>query len=129
RQLVNDGKQVRAIVLDEKNARKSLPESAEVVGISPHDHSVQDACSDASIIFNCFEPHDREWISLSAEITSKVLLSAIQSGGKLVLASHLFRSESDNLTAERDVLDVERTKLGRALVVRFPQIYGPEVRN
>jgi nucleoside-diphosphate-sugar epimerase len=129
RRLAGEGKAVRAIVLKGDRVRSFLPDSVEVTGVSPDGESVRRACGDADVIFNCFEPHGSKWGKVVAEITSKVLLTTIETGARFILASYLFASESDNWAAEQDVLDTHRTKFAKTLIARFPQIYGPGVQN
>ncbi len=106
-----------------------FPDEVEVVGVQPNAESVQETCEDASVIFNCFEPRDGNMGPVVAEMTSKMLLAAIEYGSKFVLASHLFNSTSDNLPAETDAMSTHRSGFAATVVARFPQMYGPSVTN
>ncbi len=81
------------------------------------------------MIFNCFESQDREWARLSADMTSKLLATAIQAGARYVLTSHLFLSETDNQAAEHDALNTHASKLAATVIARLPQMYGPGISN
>ena len=109
--------------------RNFLPSSVDVVGVSTDIDNIQSACRDASMVFNCFEPHGPKTSKVVEELTTKLLLTTIQTGARFILASYLFGSESDNSAAEQDALNTYRNKFGKTVIVRFPQIYGPGVRN
>ncbi len=120
---------VRAVVLD-PSAGSNYPSSVEVVYANALEAwSVAEACKGASVIYNCFEPSPSMRDRVMTEVTSNVLLAAIDSGATLVFASHLLASESDNEKLEGDVLNAHGSKLARTLVARVPQLYGPRVVN
>ncbi len=129
RRLVAEGRRVRALVLNADRAQGLLPPSVSLTEIEPTGSSIQDGCEGAAVIYDLFEPSSLKHKSTAVEAASAVLLAAIQSRAKLVMASHLFRSEDDNKVIERDALATHRSNLARVVIARFPQIYGPEIKN
>lgn len=129
RRLSAEGRQVRALVLSAKRARGLFPESVEMMEIEPKRTSIQDACVDGSVVYDLFEPLSARQTKTCADVASAVLLAAIQSSAHVVIASHTFNSELDNLTMETDALATERSGFAKVVVARLPQIYGPGVRS
>ena len=126
--LARRGDKVRAVVVDEGRGRTLFPEGVDVLGVSPNAESVEKACDQATIIYNCYEPQ-RAGTSAAAEFNSKMLLAAIRQGAKFVLVSYLFNSLRDNHAVEDDCLGAHRSLLAKAMVARVPQLYGPRVEN
>ena len=122
KRLAAEGKAVRALVLNAKRARGLFPQSVSVAEIDPTRTSIQDACEGAQVIYNLFEPANLKQQGTAAEASSAVLLAAIQSHAKVVIASHLFHSEDDNSTMENDALATHRSNFARVVIARFPQI-------
>ncbi len=120
---------MRALVLDSKRANALLPPSVSIAEIEPKAASIQDACAGASMIYDLFEPANEKQKKMMGDVTSSLVLAAIQNDARLVLASHLFRSVEDNSTLERDALAAHKSNFADVVVARLPQLYGPEVTN
>ena len=129
RRLVDEGSRVRALVLNAGRSREVLPDGVEIVEVRLDRMSIQDACSGAGVIYNLFEPTSRRNSGMAADIASAVMLSAIQSGARVVMASYPFRHESDNSSMEQEALSAHQSGLVNVTVARFPQVFGPGVRS
>ena len=127
--LLSQSREVRAVYLDRKAARGSIP-GAQTVLINPSEaFYVTEACRGATVVYDCYEPNYSEWKQSWPKITSNVVLAAIEVGAALVFASHLLNSESENERQEADVLRAHSSKLIRTVVVRIPQLTGVRVIN
>jgi hypothetical protein len=129
RRLAAEGRVVRALVLNADRARGLFPRSVSVAEIDPTRTSIQDGCEGAQVIYNLFEPVNIKQQGTAAEAASAVLLAAIHSRAKVVIASHLFHAANDNRAMENDALETHRSNFARVVVARFPQIYGPDVKS
>jgi len=129
RRLVAEGRSVRALVLNAERAESILPEAVSLVEIEPTRTGIQDGCEGAAVVYDLFEPSNVKQQKVAAETASAVLLAAIRSRAKVVIASHLFLSEKDNKAMEKEAMATHWSNFAQVVVARFPQLYGPEVRS
>jgi len=129
RRLVADGRKVRALVLNAERAEGILPESVSVVEIEPTRTGIQDGCEGAEVIYDLFEPSNVKQQKVASETASAVLLAAIHSRAKVVMASHLFLTEHDNKALEKEAMATHWSNFAKVAVARFPQLFGPEIKS
>jgi len=128
--LLSDSKRVRAVYL-ERQAGGELPiPDAQTVVIDPAEaFNVTEACNGASVVYDCFEPNYSTWKRAWPQVTSNVVLSAIEVSATLVFASHLLNAEAENERQEAEVLRASNSGLVRTVVARMPQFIGMRVMN
>jgi len=129
RRLVDEGRAVRALVLNVERAESILPESVSLVEIEPTRTDIQDGCEGAEVIYDLFEPSNVKQQKVAAETASAVLLAAIHSRAKVVMASHLFLTEKDNRSLEKEAIATHWSNFAKVVVARLPQLFGPEVKS
>lgn len=128
--IVGPSKNVRAVVFGVDGKSAPFPKSVEVVEADPRRRGeLSEACGNAAIIYDCFDPASPAWRGSHVEVRSSTLLAAIETGAEFVYGSHLTRSESDNKRPESDVIAANDSKLTKTVVVRMPQLLGRGVSN
>ncbi len=128
--LARKGEHVRALVLDPGRLSTKFSPSVEIVAANPLDtQSLTEACTEATTIFDCFEPPYSRWAELRPKIASNTLLTAITANATFVLASEVFLSESDNQEMEKDSFEAHSSRLTEVVVARLPQMYGPTITD
>jgi hypothetical protein len=128
--LLSESKKVRAVYLERlPGADVRIPEAQTVIIDPAEAFNVTEACTGASIVYDCYEPNYSTWKRTWPRVTSNVVLSAIEVSATLVFASHLLSSESENERQEAEVLKAHNSGLIRTAVVRLPQFIGVRVLN
>jgi nucleoside-diphosphate-sugar epimerase len=137
---------VRAVARNADRARELLPESVEIVTADATDiATVQAACQDAAVIYNCVYVTAQYWPT----VTENFLATARDNGARLVFPTNIHpygplqeipatEDHPRNATSQRGKLRIEMeqklldaNKAGDAQVVipRFAALYGPTVRD
>ena len=128
--LLSESKKVRAVYLERQAGEEVRISDAQTVIIDPAEaFNVTEACGGASTVYDCYEPNYSTWKRTWPQVTSNVVLAAIEVGATLVFASHLLTSESENSRQEAEVLRAHESRLIRAVVLRMPQLIGVRVIN
>jgi hypothetical protein len=128
--LLSEGKGVRAVYLDRNIANQGAIPGTQTLIIDPAEaFNVTEACRGANIVYDCYEPNYSDWKKVWPQVTSNVVLAAIEVGAPLVFASHLLNSESENERQEAEVLRAHNSGLIRTVVVRIPQLIGVRAIN
>ena len=128
--LVTDSRNVRGVYLEHQAKGEGRLDGAQTIVIDPFEaYNVSEACRGAEIVYDCYEPNYSDWKRVWPQVTSNVVLAAIEVSATLVFASHLINSESDNERQEAEVLRAHNSKLIGSVVARLPQLYGVRVVN
>ena len=128
--LLSDSKKVRAVYLERQAGEGIRIPDAQTVIIDPAEpFNVTEACTGASVVYDCYEPNYSTWKWSWPRVTSNVVLAAIEASATLVFASHLLNSESENERQEAEVLRANNSRLVRTVVARMPQLMGVRVVN
>ena len=128
--LLSDSKRVRAVYLERQATEEVRIPDAQTVIIDPAEaFNVTEACAGASVVYDCYEPNYSSWKRTWPQVTSNVVLAAIEVSATLVFASHLLNSESENERQEGEVLRANNSRLVRTVVARMPQLIGVRVLN
>jgi len=92
--LLSDSKRVRAVYLERQATEEVRIPDAQTVIIDPAEaFNVTEACAGASVVYDCYEPNYSAWKRTWPQVTSNVVLAAIEVSATLVFASHLLNSE------------------------------------
>jgi len=128
--LLSESKDVRAVYLERQAEGKGHIPNAQTLIIDPAEaFNVTQACTGAAVIYDCYEPNYSTWKRAWPQVTSNVVLAAIEVSATLVFASHLLNSESENEHQEAEVLRANSSGLVRTVVARVPQLIGVRVLN
>lgn len=128
--LLAGSKNVRAVYLERQTVGEGHLPGAQTVIIDPAEaYNVTEACRGAEVVYDCYEPNYSAWKQTWPQVTSNVVLAAIEVNATLVFASHLLNTETDNERQEAEVLRAHKSKLIRTVVARLPQLYGVRVVN
>ncbi|MDA4128620.1 MAG: NAD-dependent epimerase/dehydratase family protein [Thaumarchaeota archaeon] len=130
RYLAAEGRAVRAVVSDPTNAIQFLPPRVEIVKGNPLDLAiVESACRDASTIYHCVLVRYHKWKEAAQSVMNNLLGHAIQTGMKFVFADPVYDSASYANNFDEQVLHAQEQGFTQVVVARFPQLYGPAIRN
>jgi len=128
--LLSESKNVRAVYLERKAAVEGAIPGTQTILIDPSEaFNITEACRGANVVYGCYEPNYSDWKQAWPQVTSNIVLAAIEVGATLVFASHLLNSEAENERQEAEVLRAHNSKLIRTVVVRIPQLTGVRVIN
>ena len=128
--LLSESSNVRAVFLDRKAAANGAIPGTQTILVDPSEaFNLTEACRGANVVYDCYEPNYSDWKQVWPQVTSNVVLAAIEAGATLVFASHLLNSEAENERQEAEVLKAHASRLIRTVVVRIPQLTGVRVIN
>jgi len=128
--LLSESKKVRAVYLERSPVGEEPIQDAQAVVIDPSEaFNVTQACTGASVVYDCYEPNYSAWKRAWPQVTSNVVLAAIEVSATLVFASHIINSESENEHQESEVLRAHSSGLIKAVIPRMPQLIGRRVVN
>jgi hypothetical protein len=128
--LLSESKNVRAVYLERQaGADVRIPEAQTVIIDPAEAFNVTEACTGASVVYDCYEPNYSTWKRAWPQVTSNIVLAAIEVTATLVFASHLLNSESENERQEAEVLKAHNSGMIRTVVARMPQFIGVRVLN
>jgi len=128
--LLAESREVRAVYLDRKAAEGGAIPGTQTIVIDPAEaFNFTEACTGADVVYDCYEPNYSDWKQVWPQVSSNVVLAAIDVGATLIFASHLLRSESDNERQEAEVLRANSSGLVKTVVARLPQLTGVRVLN
>jgi nucleoside-diphosphate-sugar epimerase len=137
---------VRAVVRDADRARELLPDSVEIVTADATDiASVQAACQNAAVIYNCVYVTAQHWPA----VTENFLATARDAGARLVFPTNIHpygplqqvpatedhpkRAVSQRgkmrIEMEQKLLDASSSGDVQVVIPRFAALYGPTVRD
>lgn len=150
RRLIVQGHNVRAVSRSTERARQILPEDAQLeVADATDAGSAQKACKDASFVYHCINVPFDSWETVLPKVTENILAGAGEAGAALLFPGNIYgygplqeipANEKHPLAAtskkgrlrnriEERLLDAHHAGRVRAVIPRFPNLYGPGVSN
>jgi nucleoside-diphosphate-sugar epimerase len=144
--LIAEGMPVRAVARNTERANELLPETVEIVAGEATDvASVQAACHDAAVIYNCVYVVSRDWRTVTENFTA----AARDNGARLVFPTNIHpygplqqvpATEEHPLTAvsqrgklriemEQQLLDAQQAGDLQVVLPRMAALYGPTIRD
>ena len=150
RELIARGEFVRAVVRDPEEGKAILPETAGIVsGDALDPESAASAVRGAEVVYDCVNVRYSKWTEMLPSIRSNVMAAARKASALLVYPDtvHAYGplqrtpateehpraalSKKGMLRAEieKNLLDADRRGDVRAVIPRYPDLYGPYVVN
>jgi nucleoside-diphosphate-sugar epimerase len=144
--LISEQAPVRAVVRSEERGREILPESIEMVSADATDlTSLQAACADAAVIYNCVYVSAQNWPG----VTENFIVAARETGARLVFPSNIHpygplqqnpaledhplgaQSERGKLRVkmERTLIDAHHNGDAQVVIPRLAALYGPTMHE
>jgi hypothetical protein len=127
--LASESRNIRAVFFERIAGDSNVPQEQRTIVDPSKAGRVADACKGAEVIYDCYEPGFASRKEVWSQVTSNVVLAAIETHATMVFASHLLNSEAENTSMENQILAAKESNLVPTVVARIPQLFGAGAIN